>query len=166
METNYSDQNPAQETTESTTPTEATVATPVQPSPEASVTQTPEQAPAQPSPEASTDTKEVEFVATKENNKQVKTGNKSVAKENVVSVTKKTLKFKQTELTEKMLTKAQSMGVGLKITRGRLSNMCNGNCNVTAQAEQVCKALLEEAGWTAKEKAPQEAPTVNPTAVA
>ena len=169
---NYSDTNPAQESTTTDSAPTASTEGQVQTTPTAEATPSVE-TPTTSQPTSSSEdsspqpTKEVSFVPTKENNKQVKAGNKTVAKDNVVSVTKKTLKTKQTELTEKMLAKAQAMGVGLKITRGRLSNMCNGNCNVTAQAEQVCKALLADAGYTATEKVEEpQAPTATPTAVA
>lgn len=102
----------------------------------------------------------VEVVSRKTNNTQ-RSSHKSVASQNIVSLTKTTLKLKQQDLTEKIKAKGAELGVSVPLTRGRLSNMCNGNCNLTEGVEKVCKALLEDAGWSVKEKdwkAP-EAPT-------
>lgn len=99
----------------------------------------------------STEDKTVEVVSRKDNNSQ-RLANKSVSKDNVVSVAKAKLSYKQVELTSKIKEKGTALGLSVAITRGRLSNMCNGNCNLTETIEKVCTALLEDAGWTVTEK--------------
>lgn len=95
--------------------------------------------------------KVVEVVSRKTNNTQ-RNQHKTVATENAVSVAKTILKLKQADLTDKIKAKGESLGLSTPLTRGRLSNMCNGNCNLTENIEKVCIALLEDAGWTTKEK--------------
>lgn len=168
-------ENSAVETTTEATAQPATEATPSTTEVTSEATQTP------------TELKDVDYTSTSDNNAKVvkqkdtlsKEQRKKYGKTNIVGVTKSVTNLNQDKLTETLKATAQEAGFELKLTRGRLSNMINGSCNVTPPAERACKALLKAKGFNAVEKSLEveattteesattdATPTASPTAVA